>query len=209
MTVLSQKILILLLTIISLPATAQEWRFNVTLDGKPFGNHTFKLSTDGAQKTLISEANFKYKILGITAYRYTHKAEERWQQDCLQGLTASTNDNGDEKKVAGQQTDGVFALTGPKKTPPLGNCIMTFAYWNPKLLSQTQLLNPQTGDYLDSKIKFIGDENLVVRGASVPVKHHVIETIKFKIDLWYDNNGEWVALQSTTPDGHKVAYSLQ
>lgn len=201
--------LVLILATMALKAHAQEWRFNVTLDGKPFGYHTFKLSTDGQQKTLISDANFKYKILGITAYRYLHKAEEHWKDDCLQTLNANTNDNGEEKQITGQQMDNGFVLTQLKKSPPLASCVMSFAYWNPNILSQTRLLNPQTGDYLDSKIKYTGEENISVRGESVPVKHHVIETIKFKIDLWYDKNNQWVALQSTTPDGHKVAYFLE
>lgn len=201
--------LMLIVATMALEAHAQEWRFNVTLDGKPFGNHIFKLSTDGQQKILVSDANFKYKILGITAYRYVHKAEELWQGDCLQTVNANTNDNGEEKKVAGQQTDNGFVLTQLKKSSPLAGCVMSFAYWNPNILAQTQLLNPQTGDYLESHVKYIGEENLVVRGENVQVKHHVIETIKFKIDLWYDKKDEWVALQSTTPDGHKVAYFLQ
>lgn len=203
------KTFMLMMTIMSLPTHAQEWRFNVTLDGKPFGYHTFKLNINGQQKTLISDANFKYKILGITAYRYVHKAEEHWQENCLQTLNANTNDNGEEKKIVGQQMDNGFVLTQLKKSPPLANCVMSFAYWNPNILSQTRLLNPQTGDYLDSKINYLGEENLLVRGENVQVKHHIIETIKFKIDLWYDKNNEWVALQSTTPDGHKVAYFLE
>lgn len=204
-----RKTFILVAAMMSLPACAQEWRFNVTLDGKPFGYHIFKLNSDGQQKTLISDASFKYKILGITAYRYVHKAEEHWQENCLQTLNANTNDNGEEKKIVGQQTDNGFVLTQLKKSPPLANCVMSFAYWNPNILSQTRLLNPQTGDYLDSKIKYMGEENISVRGESTQVMHHVIETVKFKIDLWYDRNNEWVALQSTTPDGHKVAYFLE
>ena len=85
---------------------------------------------------------------------------------------------------------------------------MTFAYWNPKILDQKKLLNPQTGDYLLANISTIGKENILVKGQTVNADHYKIDTAKFKIDLWYGPNKEWLALQSVTEDG-KINYVLK
>jgi len=42
------------------------WSFRVLLDGKPIGQHQFR-ATDGAgERTLVSEAAFSVRLLGVT-----------------------------------------------------------------------------------------------------------------------------------------------
>jgi Family of unknown function (DUF6134) len=69
---------------------SEAWDFQVTLDGQPIGEHRFDLSISGDQRKLVSQAHFVVKFLGITAYRYRHKAVEQWQGDCLSGLPRPT-----------------------------------------------------------------------------------------------------------------------
>ena len=85
---------------------------------------------------------------------------------------------------------------------------MTFAYWNPKILQQKKLLNPQTGEYLSANISSLGKENISVKGQTIKADHYKIDTTKFKIDLWYGPDEEWLALQSVTEDG-KINYVLK
>ncbi len=196
-----------LLMFVSFSAHAEQWNFNVTVDGRPVGTHMFKLTTDGDRKTLESEANFNVKILFINAYRYHHIAKEIWRGDCLQSLQATTRENDKKTEINGEQTPAGFVLKGTENHP-LGNCVMTFAYWNPKLLTQTKLLNPQTGEYLASKISALGDDSISLRGTRVIAKRYSIATSKFTINLWYAASGEWLSLQSNGSDGRKVLYSL-
>jgi len=110
--------LILIVATMALETHAQEWHFNVTLDGKPFGNHTFKLSTDGQQKILVSDANFKYKILGITAYRYVHIAEEHWQgNDCPLGEVRPGFGRRDGSRSGSWRPDGPGTNTPGARIP--------------------------------------------------------------------------------------------
>ena len=87
-------------------------------------------------------------------------------------------------------------------------CVMTFAYWNPKILQQKKLLNPQTGEYLTTQITALGQENIQVKGQTKKAERHKIYTNKFVIEIWYGLDGEWLALQSTTPDG-RIDYALK
>jgi hypothetical protein len=91
---------------------------------------------------------------------------------------------------------------------------MTFAYWNPAILKQSQLLNPQNAEYLDTTIKRVGEETIAVKGVDTVTTHYTIKGAldgknKLNIDIWYNQNQDWVALKSTTPEGYNVYYKLK
>ncbi len=219
---LRQKLLILssvlsLLSTAIAHASAKEWDFDVYLDKNKIGQHSFKLSDSG---DLLSEADFKVKVVFITAYTYHHVSKEQWKDNCLTQLDADTIENKVVSKVNGQLTNGKFELKAKvgkeEKTQSLPECVMTFAYWNPKILTQTKLLNPQNGDYLKANFKLIGDEKIEVNGEQKAAKHYHLfansaeanadKKPKLNIDLWYDNNNDWLALKSITPEGYTISY---
>ena len=89
---------------------------------------------------------------------------------------------------------------------------MTFAYWNKNILKQKHLLNSQNGEYLDIDIKPLAKETIEVRGESTPTQRYELKATKdgierLTIQLWYDKNLNWVALQSPTPIGD-IFYKL-
>lgn len=230
---LRQKLLVLSsifsLAIFSLTSTVfaqaagKEWAFDVYLDKNKIGQHSFKLSDSG---DLLSEADFKIKIVFITAYTYHHVSKEQWKateqskDSCLTKLEADTIENKVVSKVNGQVNNGKFELKAKvgkdEKVQSLPECVMTFAYWNPKILTQTKLLNPQNGDYLKANFKLIGDEKIEVNGEQKSAKHYHLfansaeanadTKPKLNIDLWYDNNNDWLALKSITPEGYTISY---
>lgn len=200
--------LMLLLTC-ALPLHAQEWAFKVYLDKSPIGEHTFRLEQQDDVKALTSSARFNVKLLFINAYSYLHSAQEKWQGDCLTALQARTEENKEISNVKGELNGSGFKVDATKGKLSLPECVMTFAYWNPKMLKQSKLLNPQTGEWLDVSIKAMGTEEIEVRGQQVPAEHYRLEATKMKIDLWYGKGQEWLALQSTTPEGYLITYKLK
>ncbi len=202
--------LLLIALCLSNIAQANEWRFIAKIDGKPMGEHSFKLSDNDGVKTLLSEAKFNVKVLFINAYKYQHTAKETWRDDCLQALTANTNENKVITKTNGKMEGQQFVLETAQGNQSLGECVMTFAYWNPKMLKQTKLLNPQNGDWLDVQIKQMGNETITVKGKPIETEHYSLNATKMKIELWYTATGkQWVALKSTTPEGYVVTYELK
>ncbi|HEX5539684.1 MAG TPA: DUF6134 family protein [Methylophilaceae bacterium] len=191
------------------PASAKEWAFKVYLDGREIGQHTFTLQQHGDVRELTSQAKFNVKVLFIDAYQYTHTASEKWQRDCLTSLAARTVENKEVTVVKGQREDSGFVVTSPKGMQTLPACVMTFAYWNPNMLTQDKLLNPQTGEWLDVKISALGNDTITVRGKPVTAEHYKLEAPKLKIELWYSPDKEWLALQSTTPEGYVISYKLR
>lgn len=198
-----------LLMLASFTVQAKEWAFDVYLDDKKIGQHTFNLN-NGA---MTSQADFKVKILFIEAYDYHHTAVEKWANNCLVSLKADTVENGDVFKVVGAKASDGFDVTyQAKQTLPA--CTMTFAYWNPAILKQKQLLNPQNAEYLDTAITKLGNKTITVKGEPVETTHYKILGAlkgepKLNIEVWYDNNQDWVSLKSTTPEGYNIYYKLK
>lgn len=194
-------------------AHAREWQFAAFVDGKPMGQHSFVLNESGqgasAERELVSTAKFKVKLLFINAYSYDHIAREKWQGDCLLSLESKTEENRETTVVKTRPTSGGLEVDNGKNKQVLSTCPMTFAYWNPQMLQQKQLLNPQTGEWLDVTVKPLVNETITVRGQAQETRHYTLEAPKMKIDLWYNMANEWVALKSVTPEGHVVTYQLK
>lgn len=179
------------------PAPTGEWNFRALLDGKPIGQHHFSVSGEGDERKVVSEANFTVKFLGITAYRYQHKATEQWRDNCLTALNSTTDDDGKPESVRVDRSDAM-----------LKRCVMSFAYWNPAIQSQTQLLNAQTGKLEAVQIKRIGRGEIEVHGKPVEATEFRISGPANPIVVWYSAQGEWLGLDSTVAGGRKLSYRL-
>ena len=184
------------------------WDFRAYLDDKPIGYHRFTLREQGDARELKSESRFEVKVLFVTAYRYAHDATEQWRGNCLDSMTARTDDNGDRPTVDAKMESGQLAVVRGGAASSIPGCVMSFAYWNPQMLRQARLLNAQTGEFEPVKISALGDENIVVRGATVAAKRYRITGPKNPIDLWYSPSDEWLALESTIAGGRRLRYRL-
>jgi hypothetical protein len=133
---------------------------------------------------------------------------ETWQDDCLQRIDSHTDANGKVIDVEGVQRADGFHLDVPDSSRSLSGCIKTFAYWNPGILREDALLNPQTGELMAVKVEEVSTETLTVRGSDVAARRFRLTTDSLSLDIWYSNDSEWLALQSTTKDGRTLRYEL-
>lgn len=187
----------------------RDWNFRVYLDDKEIGYHNFRLNADSDNRVLTTEAEFDVKLLFITVYRYRHTNEETWDGTCLQSIDSQTNANGKRFSVNGRQEGGKFDLEARKKSDIPGDCVMTFAYWNPEFLNQQYLLNPQTGEYTAVDVQPLGEQEIIVQGREVTADRYRVSGPNVELEVWYSKKqGEWLGLQSTTKEGRKIRYEL-
>ena len=184
------------------------WDFDVYLNDKKVGKHSFTVSEADGMKRVQSDANFNVKFLFMSAYRYEHSAAERWSENCLVEFDASTNANGDRIQVSGEQTGSGFLVDNGDGRIELPECVMTFAYWNPDFLEQPQLLNPQTGEYVDVRVEEVGSEQLDVRGQQIAATRFSLSASDVDLTLWYSSDDEWLALESVAEGGQIIRYEL-
>lgn len=184
------------------------WKFSVLLDGSEIGYHTFRVTGDGTEKRVSSEARFDVKFLFINAFRYRHVNDERWINDCLYELDASTDSNGKRFEINGEATPGGFVVEANSQEDRLPRCVMTFAYWNPDFLLEERLLNPQSGEYLDVQVEELQPQSIEVRGEKVPAQVFSVSSKETDLTLWYSEEGEWLALESLAKGGRVIRYEL-
>ena len=196
----------------ALPPTG-EWNFRALLDGKPIGQHRFSVTlvsgAQGDERRVLSEASFAVKFLGITAYRYRHKATEQWRGECLTALSATTDDDGKASSVRTEADGDALTIKTASATQSLSGCVMTFAYWNPAIQTQTRLLNAQTGKAESVQVSRAGSGSVEVRGQPVAATRFRITGPAEPIDVWYSAQGEWVGLDSLVGGGRRLSYRLQ
>ena len=192
-------------------AKESRWTFNVYLDDSRIGYHDYRLveGADGVRR-IEAEARFDVKFLFVNAFRYRHEMAETWDGDCLVDVEARTNSNGKKTRIEGQLTDAGFLVEAGDAAEQLGQCVMTFAYWNPEFLNADRLLNPQTGEFLDVEIEPLRSETLVLNGRDIDAVGYQIEARELTVRVWYsDVDQRWVALESPTKGGRVLRYELR
>lgn len=188
-------------------APARAWEFDVALDGKPIGSHTFELQQDGSQQVLTTEARFDVKFLFVTAFRYRHQNTEIWNDGCLSSIDASTDNNGDLLAVQGTAADGQFDVTTAQGASSLPACVQTFAYWNPDILDARRLLNSQTGEYEDVQAIYEGPDRIDVAGDQVEAFRYRLSARAGDIVLWYSTDEKtWLGLEAPAKGGRTISY---
>ena len=193
------------------PATpaARVYAFQVLLDDKPIGTHRFVVDGEATARRVASDAAFAVTILGITAFRYRHHAEEQWAGDCLASLASTTDDDGRQEAVRLARAADGNDITSAKGSRSEPGCLMTYAYWNPALRRQARLLNPQTGQVDTVRVERVGTGTLRVHGQEVTATDWRITGAESPIDVWVNAQGDWVGLDSRVAKGrHRLSYRL-
>lgn len=198
---------LVLATFAAATAEAGEWNFRVLLDGREVGQHSFSVRPDDGMQRVASEASFDLRILLFPAWSYDHQAVERWDDGCLRALDSWTVTNGKRISVVARTAGERLTVTGPAGQEEHRGCLMSFAYWDPRILGATRLLNSQTGKLVPVEIQPQGVESVEVLGRRRVAERHRIAGGDFQIDLWYAD-GRWVALEAIAAGGRILRYEL-
>jgi hypothetical protein len=188
-------------------AEARSWNFRVMLDNRDIGQHRFTLDGPDDRRELRSEARFDVRVLFINAYRYRHEAVEHWDGNCLRSLDSHTETNGKRLAVNAVTEGNRLVVARATSRSDHEGCVMSFAYWNPQILTASRLLNSQTGELLPVTVTPQGATTVVVRGVPRAAQHFKINGPSLKIEVWYAD-ADWVALEALTDGGRRLRYEL-
>lgn len=183
-----------------------DWEFEVSLDDRRIGYHTFTVEEQGGKRILETEAAFDVKLLFITAFKYRHSNVEVWNDGCLESIDARTDSNGKLLEVRGSRRAERLAVMSANGDMELEECVRTFAYWNPQLLDADRLLNSQTGEYEPVTIREDGADVIDVDGVPVEAVRYILSTKGGDIRLWYTRDGLWLALEAPAKGGRTIRY---
>ena len=111
-------------------------------------------------------------------------------------------------RIDAARDDAGLRITGADEPRVLPGCVLSYAYWNPAMLTQTRLLNAQTGELDTLRIERVGPGSVDVAGAAVPAVRWRVSGAHAPIELWYSAQGEWLGLDSTVAGGRRLSYRL-
>lgn len=191
------------------PELKNNWQFDVYLDDSKIGYHHFSREYKNGIKQITSEAEFDVRFMFFTIYHYSHRNIEQWRNGCLVNLESSTDDNGDEQFVKLSLNNQQSQIETSKTKISSNDCIRSFAYWNLSHLNSSPLLNSQTGELMDVSLRKLGNETLTSQQSTVKAIRYQLVGKDIKIDLWYTQDNQWLALQSTTENGSLIRYQIK
>ena len=185
------------------------YQFDVFYNDRQIGHHRFEIDRLENHQQVRSTAEFEFKLLFVSLYRYQHAAREQWQGGCLTGIESATNDNGkhfevslgvDAAALKVTQTDG-----DPHAETPTADCAGSFAYWDREQLKRPALVNSQTGKLTPVQLVFEGLDQV---GGAETRRYRLQPAGMDAIHLWYRAaDATWVQLE-TRRDSGVLSYRL-
>ncbi len=182
-------------------------RFQVLRKGEDMGTHTFSFSPE-ANGGIRAQINIDLlvRVALIPAYRYTHRNTEVWRDGQLVSLTSTTNDDGDDYRVQVRREGDALRVNSLTRGQLTHDGVThSTTYWDYGFVSQTQVLNSQSGEVLSLQWTKVGVESVPVAGGTVQAEHWR-STGDLPLDLWYAvGTKELVGLEFTAK-GETISY---
>lgn len=208
-------VLLLVMTAISPAAGADGLPYGPTLsfavmrEGQQIGSHKLIFERDGAQLKVSTSIDIAVKFVGITAYRYSHRAQETWNGDALVSLTSRTDDDGKAYAAqASRAAEGIVVQADGAKRIVLPATIIPSSHWNIRQVAQTFLLNSQKGIEARVKITALGRAAVKTSSSTLQATHYRYDG-DLKMDQWFDDRSRWVKTSFRGFDGSTIEYVLQ
>ncbi|MEM7078541.1 MAG: DUF6134 family protein [Pseudomonadota bacterium] len=183
--------------------------YRVLLDGKPIGRHEVAIQTaDQGRVQVRTDVEMAVKVLFVPVFKYEHQAFETWQDQCVTTLSSATQTNGKRSALTLLSENGRGTITreADRDAPQqemLEGCLGTYAYWDRQRLQRAELLNGQNGERSPARLTENGAKALP--GLDRLAQHFELSTPKADIQLWYADDGRWLAL-ATDLDGRELVY---
>jgi hypothetical protein len=205
-----------LLTLASLPATAQQQAsipdngrlsFRVMREESDIGSHELIFRRDGTRLDVEIAIDLKVTLLGISVYRYSHRAQETWESGRLIALETVTDDNGKPFKVSARISDSGFVVIANGSEAIFPADIFPSSHWNRAWIDKP-LLNTQTGEKINYTAASRGSETIAIASGSLAAEHFTTAG-DLRKDIWFDAAGRWAKSRFAAPDGSSISYVLQ
>ena len=193
--------------------TYDRLHFNVYRNDSLIGYHNLDFyEKDGLIESKIA-IKFEVTFLGFVVYEYLHKNHEKWMNNTLVFMEASTDANGDLLDCKVNKKENAFKILGTNGDFTLDKKITPTTYWKFDQLitgEKNKVLNSQDCSYINFEIKYLGDE--MIYDNSLKASRYKLLGKEFtgddvNIDIWYKDK-KWVKM-IFLKDGSTVEYFLK
>lgn len=182
--------------------------YKVVREGDDIGTQSVEFVRDGDRLTVHTRVNIVVTILGIPIFRFTHEAEEQWQNGQLTAFRSKSNDDGEPRDVALKLDGDRLRGTYNGRTLDLPASLIPASLWRPDTVRQSVLLDPIKGRDRQVTVTDKGIESITIRGRALAA-HHYAMTGQIVRDIWYGPDGQIVQVHFPAKDGSQIQVVLR
>jgi hypothetical protein len=194
-------------------STPDKLHFNVYRNDSLIGYHNLDFYQTNSLVESKIQIKFEVTFLGFVVYEYLHKNNEKWMDNTLVFMEASTDKNGDLLDCKVNKKENKFKILGTNGDLTLDKKITPTTYWKFDQLitgEKNKVLNSQDCSYINFEIKYLGDE--MIYDNSLKASRYKLLGKEFtgddvNIDIWYKNK-KWVKM-IFLKDGSTIEYFLK
>ncbi len=189
---------------LSVPA-AGALGFRLIRHGSEIGQHRLSFEQRGEKLSVRIAVTATVSLLSVPIVRYSHLATENWQGGVLIGLTAETLKNGTREWAQAQRGREGLEVSGSKTRPYVApTTAIATSYWNRRMLDGP-MISLEDGVLLRPRITAHAVAPVRAASGSIPAQRFALRG-DFDVDVWYDLEDGWAALDFTVADGSDVHY---
>ena len=194
----------------------KEVSFDVVRKNKIIGNLTTKFIEEKENLVLHSVLEINVKILFIPAYKFFQETKETWHNKnfiSIDGFTDFEDDR--EYKIKGEDTEGLFRVTGMDGLLELDENIIPLNYWNKSILKEKELFDTQKGIVRKISVKKLNDEKIQINQSKLLTEKYTFNATKNPKDkgpfpeytLWYYKD-ELLKMEFKNPNDKKNTITI-
>lgn len=180
--------------------------FQIMRKGSRIGTHALAFSRNGDDLMVTIDVKMAVYLGPIRMFHYTHHDVECWKSGSFVSLDAKTDYNGEAAWCTARRDGEKLIVQGSKAaqyTAPSNALAAT--HWN-KAELQGPMINPENGEMLRPRISDGGSCSVALASGTKTAAHQYVWRGKNALDLWYDGQGDWVALKAMTSGGEVLTY---
>jgi hypothetical protein len=182
--------------------------YKVVREGNDIGTQSVEFIRSGDRLTVRTHVNILVTVLGIPVFRFTHDAEEQWQNGQLTAFKSKSNDDGEPRDVALRLEGDRLRGTYNRRTLDLPASLIPASLWRPDTVQQSVLIDPIKGRDRQVTIVDEGIEKIKIRGQALEA-HHFAMTGQIVRDIWYGPDGQIVQVHFPAKDGSQIQVVLR
>ena len=196
----------------SLPAAAQApseirtYNIHHTLFGD-IGKLSDEITQDGSTTRIVTRAEVKVDVLGITLHHVRAEWTETWQDGTLKDYCATTTRNGGTETVSGHHEAGKFVVRTSEREFDAPADVHPVHPWSLQFVHAATLMSPESGRLFPAKIEDKGEQSIRVGKTSRHVRHYVA-SFDTANHLYFDEDGKLLIAEYRDITGN-VRFTLQ
>jgi hypothetical protein len=199
-----------LITAVAARATEVPLVYSILRNGVELGLHEVQFQRDGANLTVTMHGQAVYRIGTLVFYKFETRRSEIWTKDKLVSFQVWTDDDGKISDVVGVREGDEFRVTGPKGVSMVPGDAVPESFWNVAAVKAHSIIDNKTGRPIPVTVTRGSVETIEACGEEIKATRYRVDKVpKDPHDLWYDENGRWVRMETTARDMSKVEFVLR